>query len=366
MSYLWYWPAGGWNFDDWHASHPAPPITSAQSGRKDPLPLLAPGMRLDAWQKESAGWQKISDQVLGSLSDAPPIQPAHDAIGVEYRTDRYAMRRYRYRLTDEEWGFGWLMLPHQRKCADGVVLALHQTVPGGKNEVVGLEAIPGDHVGVNYAQELAQYGIAVFAPDAIAFGERQAGSRSAKYRSSDDFFAAQPHGSVMRKMGFDTTRAVDFLSQVPGLNARRFGCIGHSHGAYGTLFAMLADSRIECGVMSCGISLLRDDPAPDRWWRKTALIPRLGDYEKDITQSPIDFHHWLALVAPRPVMITGGLQDTIFPNQAALPGRLKMVQEVYGLYGAKESLTWQLHDGPHQFTESARKTAYVMLEAKLS
>jgi hypothetical protein len=43
-----------------------------------------------------------------------------------------------------------------------------------------------------------------------------------------------------------------------------------------------------------------------------------------------------------------------------------MVQEVYGLYGAKESLTWQLHDGPHQFTESARKTAYVMLEAKLS
>ena len=41
MSFLWYWPAGGWYFDAWKAKHDWTPITSEQSGSKDPLPLVS-------------------------------------------------------------------------------------------------------------------------------------------------------------------------------------------------------------------------------------------------------------------------------------------------------------------------------------
>jgi dienelactone hydrolase len=367
VSFLWYWPAGGssgWDFDAWKSKHDWTAIESEQSKSKDPLPLVSADTTREQWQRDLAPkWRKISEQVLGSLSDGAPTNFRHEALGPSYRTQRYAMQRYRYSLTDEEWGYAWLLTPHERKFDNPAVIALHQTACSGKNEPVGIDMTPDERSGVYYAHELAERGFVVFAPDAIAFGERQSGHRNTKYHSADEFFTAQPHGSVMGKMAFDTSRACDFLQKLPEINAKKIGCIGHSHGGYGTLFALLNEPRIAAGVISCGVSLLRDDPHPERWWRRTALIPRLGFYESDIAKTPIDFHHWLALLAPRPVMVIGGTQDTIFPNGAALRGRLEEVQKVYALYDAKDALTWDIADAPHSFRDTAREKAYAMLAA---
>jgi dienelactone hydrolase len=366
VSFLWYWPAGGWDFDAWKKNHDWTPIESEQSGKAEPIPLVTDGMTAAQWPKEQQKWRKVSEQVLGSLSDGPPTKFRHEALGATYRTEKYSMRRYRYTLTDEEWGYAWLMMPNDRRVKQGVVIAHHQTVPSGKDEPVALDVVPEADAGVYYAKELAERGFVVLAPDAIAFGERQAAHRNTKYRSAEQFFGAQPHGSVMGKMAFDTSRAIDFLQQLPELNAKRIGCVGHSHGAYGTLFSMVADPRIDAGIMSCGISLLRDDPNPERWWRRTSLIPRLGYYESDKAKSPIDFHIWLALCAPRPVMVIGGKQDTIFPNQAALPKRLEEVRKVYRLLGKADGLEEFIFDGPHSFHATARERGYAMLEKALS
>ena len=43
MSFLWYWPAGGWDFDVWKRRQTWEPITSPQSGQRDPLPLVQTG-----------------------------------------------------------------------------------------------------------------------------------------------------------------------------------------------------------------------------------------------------------------------------------------------------------------------------------
>jgi hypothetical protein len=257
------------------------------------------------------------------------------------------------------------MLPHQRAAGDDhAVIALHQTSVHGKSEPCGLESVPeAVENGVYYAAEMAERGLIVLAPDAIAFGERQAAHRNSKYHSADEFFAAQPHGSVMGKMGFDASRAVDFLEQFPQTKSKRIGCVGHSHGGYGTIFAMLADPRIAAGVVSCGMSHLRDDPGPERWWRRTALIPRLGFYEGDMSKTPIDFHQWLSLIAPRPVMIIAGSADTIFANCAAMPPRLELVREVYEVLGAPQALRYTLFDGPHRFPPELREKAYGMLKS---
>jgi len=366
VSFLWYWPAGGWNFDAWRKSHDWEAIESEQSGKAEPIPLVTDGMTAAQWTKEQQKWRKVSEQILGSLSDGAPTKFRHELLGAKYRAEKYSMQRVRYTLTDEEWGYAWLMTPHERRVTDGVVIAHHQTVPSGKDEPVALDVVPEADAGVYYAKEMAERGFVVLAPDAIAFGERMADHRNAKYRSADQFFAAQPHGSVMGKMAFDTSRAIDLLKAMPKLNAKRIGCVGHSHGAYGTLFSMIADPRIDAGVMSCGVSLIRDDPNPERWWRRTSLIPRLGFYEADKSKTPIDFHIWLALVAPRPVLVIGGTQDTIFPNQAALPKRLAEVRKVYQLLGKPDALEEFVFDGPHSFHATARQRGYEMLERTLA
>ncbi|GAA4978949.1 alpha/beta hydrolase family protein [Actinopolymorpha pittospori] len=371
MSYLWYWPDGGWDFAAWKAKHPWEPVRSEQSGVADPLPLVSESGSgsedLERWKRERLHWQRVSEELLGTVSDLPPSTMRWEYLGPEFVVSNtpapYAMRRLRYTLTDAEWGYAWLLTPRGATEPRPSIIALHQTSPSGKAEVVGLEVrASGSYM--QYAAELAERGFVVFAPDAIAFGERQAGHPNAHYRYAEEFFEAHPAGSVMAKMAFDVSRAVDLLETLPQVDPRRIGCIGHSHGAYGTLFAMLAEPRIRAGVLSCGLNLLRADPSPDRWWSRTALIPRLGYYEAAIEQTPLDFHHWLALVAPRPLMVVAGMQDLIFPNVGEARW-LDQVRRVYGLYGAERSLRPWIFDGAHAFPAEARADAYRMFAEAL-
>ena len=39
MSFLWYWPAGGWDVDRWKKAHPWEPLRSEQSDHKELLPI---------------------------------------------------------------------------------------------------------------------------------------------------------------------------------------------------------------------------------------------------------------------------------------------------------------------------------------
>jgi dienelactone hydrolase len=356
MSYLWYWPAGGWDFEKWKSAQTWRAIHSEQSGRADLVPLVD-------FKSSAEKWRGVSNQILGTLNDRPPKAAQWEPLGDEFENHAggwYSLQRLRYRLTVDEWGYAWLLLPRNIARPRGAVIALHQTHPHGKSEPVGFEKTPDHSEGMDYAAELAVAGFAVLAPDAIAFGERQAAHANAKYHSADEFFALHPQGSVMAKMAFDTSRACDLLHALPQTSGMKIGCLGHSHGGYGTLFAMLAEPRIESGVISCGASLLRKDPSPNRWWRKTALIPRLGFYESDVNASPIDFHIWLALLAPRPMMIIAGTQDQIFPNTATLAPTIEMVRKVYAQFGAEKNLSLHMFDGPHTFPPEARRKAYQM------
>jgi dipeptidyl aminopeptidase/acylaminoacyl peptidase len=370
VSYLWYWPDGGWDFEEWCRGHSWEPVYSEQSGRSEPLPLVLDPLKPESageWERSAERWRRVSDEVLSAVSDRPPQTMRWEFLGEELTsTSRpvYSLRRLRYTLTEDEWGYAWLLVPRGARRPRAAVIALHQTSLSGKSEVIGLERSgPDDYM--HYAVELAAEGFVVLAPDAIGFGERQAGHGNAYYRSARQFYEAHPEGSVVAKMVFDVSRAVDLLERLPEVDGARIGCIGHSHGGYGTLFAMAHEPRIEAGVISCGMNLLRDDPKAHRWWRQTALIPRLGFYKGRIEQTPMDFHHWLALVAPRPVMVVAGTDDEVFPNCAALSSRLELVRAVYELSGAGKNLEAWIFEGAHSFPPEARRQAYHTLAGVL-
>lgn len=368
MSFLWYWPKGGWDVDRWKKDHPWEPARSEQSDHKELLPI-SPDLTREQWDAQRAHWKHISDRILGTLSDKPPTNMRY-----EFLTDPLertggdwvvVMRRIRFTLTYNEWGYGWLLTPKDDRQVRPAVIALHQTVMQGKNEPVGIEGQPGYPSGMDYGLKLARQGFAVLAPDAIGFGERAAEHGNAFYRSADQFFAAHPDGSVMGKMMFDVSRAVDLLQTLPEIDKDRIGCAGHSHGGYGTLFAMVGDERIKAGFISCGLTMLRSDPSPQRWWRMTALIPRLSFYEGAIEQTPIDFHLWLAMIAPRPIYISAGLADAIFPKTDNLIGVMEMVKPLWDLYGAGDKLRSRIYAGPHDFPIESQEGAFKLLRDAL-
>ncbi|HLV80420.1 MAG TPA: hypothetical protein VKT32_09060, partial [Chthonomonadaceae bacterium] len=67
--YLWYWPAGGWDFEAWKAEHAWEPITSPQSGRVDLLPPAPKGATLETWGAAREDWLRIVEALLGTVSD---------------------------------------------------------------------------------------------------------------------------------------------------------------------------------------------------------------------------------------------------------------------------------------------------------
>lgn len=368
MSFLWYWPHGGWDVDRWKKNHPWEPVRSEQSDHKELLPI-SPDITREQWDAQRTRWKSISDRILGTLTDKPPTTMRHEFLTepLERGGDEkpVLMRRLRFPLTDHEWCYAWLLTPKDDRKQRPAVIALHQTVMQGKNEPVGLEGQPGYPTGMDYGLKVARQGFTVLAPDAIAFGERAAEHSNTFYRSADQFFAAHPEGSVMGKMMYDVSRAVDLLQTMPDVDSDRIGIIGHSHGAYGTLFAMIGDERLKAGVISCGLTTLRTDPTPQRWWRMTALMPRLSYYQGNIEQTPIDFHLWLALIAPRPLYVSAGLHDTIFPETGNLPRVMEMLKPVWDAYGAGEQLRSRIYPGPHDFPVESQDGAFKLLRDAL-
>jgi dienelactone hydrolase len=367
MSFLWYWPHGGWDVDRWKKAHPWEPVRSEQSDHKELLPVN-PDLTREQWDAQRPRWKSISDAILGTLTDKPPTKMRHEFLTdtLERRGEiPVTMRRLRFTLTDNEWGYAWLLTPRDDRKTRPAVIALHQTAMQGKNEPAGIEGQPGYPSGMDYGLNVARQGFIVLCPDAIAFGERAAEHGNAMYRSADQFFAAHPDGSVMGKMVFDVSRAIDLLQTMEDVDKDRIGIIGHSHGAYGTLFAMINDERLKAGVISCGFTTLRTDPTPQRWWRMTALMPRLSYYQGAIEQAPIDFHLWLSLIAPRPVYLSAGLEDTIFPKTDNLPKVMEMLKPVWNLYGAGERLRSRIYPGPHDFPVESQQGAFTLLRDAL-
>jgi len=64
------------------------------------IPLVTDGMTAAQWTKEQQKWRKVSEQILGSLSDGAPTNFRHELLGAKYRAEKYSMQRVRYTLTD--------------------------------------------------------------------------------------------------------------------------------------------------------------------------------------------------------------------------------------------------------------------------
>ena len=122
---------------------------------------------------------------------------------------------------------------------------------------------------------------------------------------------------VLRAWAWALSRVMDYLETDPDVDATQVSFSGHSRFGKVVLLAAAMDTRIAMVFATCsgemGASLSRRD------WGETVddmaqlFAPHFaGNFQKWVgrwNDMPVDSHMLIALIAPRPVFITGGTQD---------------------------------------------------------
>ncbi len=142
------------------------------------------------------------------------------------------------------------------------------------------------------------------------------GVRKLALRAGQEEPAADEWGTIAA-WAWGASRVLDYFERDSGIDARRVALIGHSRLGKTVLWAGARDPRFAIVFSSCsgemGASLARrdygetvDDMAVNFSWQFA------GNYRKYIGRwnaMPVDAHMLIALLAPRPVFITGGTKD---------------------------------------------------------
>jgi dienelactone hydrolase len=320
----------------------------------------------------------LREIVLAILGAPPASKPPLDAkVLGESAQAGYTRRKLVYQAEPGEFVPAFLLVPGKAAGGLPAVICPHQTVQEGKDEPAGLAGNPRLHM----ALELVKRGYVTFTYDAACFGERH-NPESGHYGEAIPFYRKHPRWSMMGKMAWDLSRAVDYLETLDFVDPKRIASIGHSHGGYTTLFAAALDERIRAAVSSCGFDTLRYDGNPYRWSHATALMPRLGFYvtsphinmrfyagvpDSGVIQIPFDMHQVLALIAPRALFLSTSDEDAIFPNAGwSARQALACLEPAYKLLGTGDRLGSYFFRGGHSFPPEASERAYAWLDRWLA
>ena len=370
-----------WSWEKWRAitgSTRPSRITSAQAGKAELVDLLGSETTKITtraqWEKERIA---IKDRLNVFLGVPPASKVALEAKVIDERVrDDHIIQTLTYQTEPGELVPAYLLRPKKLNAPAPVVICPHQTTQAGKNEPAGLAGDPQ----LQTALHLVKRGYVTFTYDALCFGERH-DAASGHYGDAIPFYRKHPRWSLMGKMVWDLQRAIDYLSALDFIDASRIASIGHSHGGYTSLFAAALDDRIKAAVGNCGFDTFRLDGNTWRWSYATALIPRLGFYvsnprinmdlyravpDSGVIDVPFEMHEVLALIAPRPMLLSTSDEDFVFPNGGWSARRaLARLKPVYDLLGAGGNLSSYFFDGGHNFTSAATANAYAWLDRQL-
>jgi len=366
-----------WSWQKWQkiTRQNRPRVSGEQAGRAELVDLLTPGGKKittsKAWATRREEIKTLLEVFLGEPLKSKPALAAKTIEETSH--DTHILRTVVFETETGESVPSFLLIPRNLRGKTPVVICPHQTTQAGKKEPAGLTGNPQ----LQTALHLVQRGFITFTYDAICFGERH-DPATGHYGDAIPFYQKHPRWSLIGKMVWDLSRAIDYLETLDFVDSQRIGSVGHSHGGITTLFAMAFDERIRAGASNCGFDTFRSDGNTWRWSHATALLPRLGFYvgnprinmdfyravpDSEVIQTPFDMHELLSLVAPRPLFLSTSDEDFVFPNAGWSARRaLARVRPVYELLGARDGLSSYFFSGGHTFPAEASNNAYTWLE----
>ncbi len=214
----------------------------------------------------------------------------------------------------------------------------NQTTPELRQEIA-------DH-GYNYGEVMAQKGFVTYAIDWIGFGERndsQKPNHLSVARARDWCNLYYLHATMfgMTSLSINVAHgkaATDVVSEMPNVDADRLGVMGLSGGGTMTLWMTLCDERFKASEIMC---------YSDLWWAFGMRdINYCGMQVAPGLFKLVDLPDLQGLIAPRPLLITIGANDTCFKVDTAMQC-YRQLSTIYEAAGAPERLELDLHPGEH-------------------
>lgn len=129
---------------------------------------------------------------------------------------------------------------------------------------------------------------------------------------------------------WNAMRALDYLETRPEVDARRIGATGISGGGVMTMMLAALDERIRAAAPSCSTYTVGDQAM-------RSLVRRQCDCTFYPNVYRLDYPAVAALVAPRPLLITTGRKDRIFPPSGSREVYRK-AKRIFDLCGAGENV----------------------------
>jgi len=162
------------------------------------------------------------------------------------------------------------------------------------------------------------------------------------YYQSGQTAPAEHEWGTIAAWAWGLSRALDYLVTDPEIDGRRVAVFGHSRngktallaGALDERFALVIPSQAGCGGTSpsrgtIGESVERINTAFPHWFNDT--FPK---FNRDTARLPFDQHCLMALVAPRPLLLTNATGDQ-WANPSGQFDLLKRAEPVFKLLGTE-------------------------------
>ncbi|GAB4553605.1 MAG: prolyl oligopeptidase family serine peptidase [Anaerolineae bacterium] len=298
-------------------------------------------------------------QAITSVLGAPPDPTALEPKVLETVDHAHFRReRIKYAVSPIDSAYAHLIIPKSARAPMPVIICHHSggNFSLGKDEIIGAG---GDET-LSIGAELARLGFAVFAPDAVGYGERRAAQSTGE--AFDAAYTLHQHTllllrgeTLLKKLLWDIARGVDYLETRSEINAKKIGFFGQ--GAYGgkmALWSAALEPRIVAAAAHGGIVSYREIVRRGSLFMVEFVVPRL--------MQVADLHHLLALVAPRPFLISHVAHD---PQSADAGEIFHRAVPAYQKMGAPNCLSYYMYPKGIGFEKPMRYNLYGWLASWL-
>jgi dienelactone hydrolase len=294
---------------------------------------------------------KKMERVMGPLPGPDRKVPLDVRVEEETKLDGYVRKKLTYAAEKGDRVPAYLLVPTGFTGKRPAMLCLHQTIPIGKKEPVGL----GEQESKRQAVHLVKRGYVCLAPDYPSFGDYRYDFQAA--------FKAGLYQSGTMKAIWNNMRGVDLLQSLPEVDPDRIGAIGHSLGGHNALFTAAFDDRIKVAVSSCGFNSFHKYYGGNlKGWTSDRYMPRIAaEYGNDPMRVPFDFDDVVLAICPRAVFAMSPLRDSNF-EVSGVKDVMAKVRPVYERLGAAEKLKAVHPDAGHEWPEEARREAYEFID----
>jgi dienelactone hydrolase len=349
---------------------------------------------LDAHFSDVETWADQARSYLRQCLHYDPAPVAFDAEVVE-EVDRgdYTRRRVMLTTAPDCRIPAYVLVPKNLDGPAPAVVALHDHggfYLWGKEKVVEvgdehpeLAAFKQTYYGgFSVADELAKRGYVVIAADMLHWGERgmylDADPTRIRERSTDvtaedvRAFNARSwaHEELVSRtvlasgatwsgiITHDDRRVADYLLSLPEVDADRVGCVGLSLGSVRSIFLGALHPKVRASVAVCWMAayqqMTRNNVRNGIGFTK--LVPGL--------YGQLDWPDLAGLHLPGALMTINGLQDQLYPLQAAQDAVAK-AERIFAKAEQSGQYEGVFFDGPHEFNPDMQQRTFAWLDAHL-